>query len=92
MRKKSACYMCNNALVDNDLTADNDFSAVGIGQCLGAYRIMLCSGGRLPVRIEVDVCDEKKGWYCVGSYLPRYCPNCGRKLDEYKLKRSFSRE
>lgn len=77
------CRMCYNARLDDELTDENDFSAIGIGSCSNGYRMMLCSGYGRPLRIEVEKWDEKAGWYKIGKYNPEYCPNCGRKIEEY---------
>lgn len=77
------CRMCYNARLDDELTDENDFSAISIGSCSNGYRMMLCSGYGRPLRIEVEKWDEKAGWYKIGEYNPEYCPNCGRKIEEY---------
>ena len=41
------------------------------------------SGWGRPLRIEIEKWDEKTGWYKIGEYNPKYCPNCGRKIEEY---------
>ena len=79
-----ACYMCYNARLDDELTDDNDYSAVSIGDSAKGFRMMLCSGWGRPPRIEFEQWDEKVGWYLVGIYKPKYCPNCGREITEYK--------
>jgi hypothetical protein len=79
---KEPCYMCNNAKIDEDLTDDTDFSACSIGKCDIGLRMMLCSGAKRPVRIEVEKWYETYGWGRVGIYYPNYCPNCGRKIVE----------
>lgn len=81
---KEPCYMCNNALVDNDLSYDTDMSACSIGKCIDSkLRLMLCSGNRKPTRIELESWTELYGWRKIGEYQPNFCPNCGRKLIEY---------
>ncbi len=78
-----ACRMCYNARLDDELTDENDFSAISIGSFTKGYRMMLCSGGGRPLRIEIEKWDEKSGWRKIGEYTPQYCPNCGRKIKEY---------
>lgn len=79
----AACRMCDNARLNDKLTDENDYSAITIGNCADGYRMMLCSGWGRPLRIEIEKWNEKAGWYKIGEYNPAYCPNCGRKIDEY---------
>ena len=81
--KGIACGMCYNARLDDELTDENDFSAIAIGSSVNGYRMMLCSGSGIPLRIEIEKWDERTGWYKIGEYNPKYCPNCGRKIVEY---------
>lgn len=46
-----ACRMCYNARLDDELTDENDYSAITIGSCTDGYRMMLCSGYGRPLRI-----------------------------------------
>lgn len=62
---------------------ENDYSAITIGSFTNGYRMMLCSGWGRPLRIEIEKCDKKAGWYKIGEYNPKYCPNCDRKIAEY---------
>ena len=78
-----ACRMCYNARLDDELTDENDYSAITIGSFANGYRMMLRSGWGRPLRIEIEKWDEKAGWHKIGEYNHKYCPNCGRKIDEY---------
>lgn len=77
------CGFCVNARVDDDLTDDNDFSSMAVGSSAIGYRILISSGFGKPVRIEFDQWN-RDNWSTVGRYYPKYCPECGRKLDEYE--------
>ena len=77
------CDMCNNARIDDDLTNENDYSAISVGKSAKGNRIMLCSGDGKPPRIEFEEWNDKAGWGKIAEYRPRYCPNCGRKIVEY---------
>lgn len=77
------CYMCDNGRINEHLTDDNDLSAICVGKCLKDIRIMYCSGDGKPPRIEVDEWKKEIGWYKVGIYYPKFCPNCGREITEY---------
>lgn len=95
--KKTYCKYCFNAriyrpteeeLMDpsaTELTDENDFSSCGVGHCHSKERrFMINSGNGHPVNIEFELLDNRtKEWYTVGRYYPKYCPECGRRLDEY---------
>lgn len=67
-----------------ELTDENDSSSCGVGKSSGGTRFMISSGCGEPVRIEIDKFLElRQEWITVGKYYPKYCPECGRRLDEY---------
>lgn len=68
-----------------ELTDENDFSSCSVGHCHSKERrFMINSGDGRPVNIEFELLDNRtKEWYIVGRYYPKYCPECGRRLDEY---------
>ena len=76
------CRFCLNARVDDELTDDNDFSSFSVGSSANNYRIMISFGGGKPGRLEVDQWAGNH-WFTVARYYPKYCPECGRKLDDY---------
>jgi hypothetical protein len=76
--------MCDNGRINEELTDDNDYSAICVGKSANGFRIMYCSGDGKPPRIEVEEWRENVGWYRVGFYYPKYCPNCGREINEYE--------
>ena len=83
---KEPCHICNNALVDDELNHDNDFASHTIGYNCNGFRAMISSGWNKPVRIEFEQwCPNIKQWVPVGVYYPKYCPECGRELSEYKI-------
>ena len=92
----SYCKYCFNARIykpteeemmdpfNTELTDENDSSSCGVGHCSKDTRFMITSGYGAPLRIEVDRWnDSVKEWHTVGRYYPKYCPECGRLLDEY---------
>lgn len=94
--KQSYCKYCFNARVykptdeelmnpfATELTDENDSSSCGVGQSSLGTRFMISSGYGEPVRIELDKFLElRQEWLTVGKYYPKYCPECGRRLDEY---------
>ena len=95
--KKEYCKFCFNARIyvpseeelldpfSTELTDENDSSSCGVGCASPNYRFMVSSGHGKPVRIEVERWSREVGWWMpVGKYYPKYCPECGRKLDEYE--------
>ena len=93
---KIYCKYCFNARVyepteeelldpfSSILTDENDFSSRSIGYCDKENRIMVSTGNGEPVRIEVERwIPQRSEWGIVGKYYPKFCPECGRKLNEY---------
>jgi hypothetical protein len=94
----SVCHFCFNAhvwhnlpktdeeLYDTDpLTDDNDGSSSCIGTGDVKHRISFNSGMGRACEIEVCEWSDIIGWNLVAMYYPKYCPECGRKLDEYMI-------
>lgn len=83
---------------DRGLDDTNDYSSATIGNKTDRFQIFLNSGGGTPVNIELCQWKEtgyrgQPGWSTVGIYYPKFCPECGRLLDEYKIgKRGASYE
>ena len=69
-----------------ELTDENDSSSCSVGHCASRNRrFMINSGHGQPVNIEFEEWTEKMPeWHRVGIYYPKYCPECGRRLDEYE--------
>lgn len=73
---------------DPGLDDTNDGSSSTVGDKADGFQVYLNSGGGKPV--ELEFCQWTKGgyrghdgWVTVGRYYPKFCPECGRKLDEY---------
>jgi len=81
--EKPHCRMCINARVVPELTDDNDLSFHGIGDCERDWRLMIQSGGGRPMEIQVEAWLGNQ-WGLIGTYQPKFCPECGRELDEYR--------
>lgn len=70
------------------LNDDNDSSACVVGSKTDGFQIFLNSGGGEAVNIELCQWQEEgyrgqPGWTTIGIYYPKFCPECGRKLEEY---------
>lgn len=91
------CKFCFNARIykpteeemmnpfNTELTDENDSSSCGVGTSCNNTRLMISSGYGEPVRIEIDkFFEDYQEWHTVGKYYPKYCPECGRRLDEYE--------
>jgi hypothetical protein len=75
--------MCDNAYVDDELDFSNDLSYYSVGNSVDKHRIFLRSGARRPTAILVEKYDDTiQQWTTIGTYKPKYCPNCGRELLE----------
>ena len=80
------CSYCYDHTIDPDLTEENDFSSIQIGNSAQHIFMFISTGGTRSPRIDVwqrfpsdQYATENK---LVGIYYPKYCPECGRKLRE----------
>lgn len=90
------CKFCFNArvyqpteddlLTGNTLDDTNDSSSIVVGENMRPYRsIMINSGNGEPLNIEfLEWAVTRDRWETVGKYYPKFCPECGRRLDEYE--------
>ena len=85
---KKPCEMCDSARVNSKLDKYDDYSIHSIGSTSHRLRrFVLCSGRGEPVRINYEMYDvEVSRWRLYGTYYPKYCPNCGRRLFEYFIQ------
>ena len=91
------CSFCFNAYVaatlptteddyfEPELTDDNDFSSATIGFSGEGHQMYFNAGGGKACNIEVCEWGEDNRWHTVAEYFPKYCPECGRELKEYKI-------
>lgn len=91
------CKFCFNARVyeptmeeqldpqNTPLTDNNDSSSHVVGENMRPYRsVMINSGNGKPLNIEfLEWSPYRERWETVGLYHPKYCPECGRRLNEY---------
>ena len=80
------CFACTNARCDSDLNDDNDLSYVSVGQTVIGFNCFIRSGDGRPVALIVQMFDRSRQVNRdVAWFYPRFCPICGRKLDEYAI-------
>lgn len=83
-----SCRFCENNRTNPEweLSEEQCFYAMTIGQSDKGTRIMFCKNPHKPLMIEISQWNEKfipPQWQLVGYYYPKFCPECGRKIDEY---------
>lgn len=94
MTKPKYCEFCFNSRIYEEpeddwfstpLTDENDSCSIGVGRAGKNRCIRISSGYGEPTRIEFDEWfDGGQGWITTARYYPKYCPECGRKIDEYE--------
>ena len=93
-KSKAYCKYCFNARIyepvdENDyytpITEENDFGASIINNYNEkGRRLFFEHGNGEAPRIMADEWSEKQQqWVTTAIYYPKYCPECGRKIDEY---------
>ena len=99
--KPRYCKFCFNARIykptdeermdpySTELTDENDFSSCSVGHCYDKHRrFMISSGNGMLVKLEFEMFDNSnRGWYPLGVYYPKFCPECGRKLSEHDVSK-----
>ena len=92
MSNKYCCFCFNSRIYEeteddwfsDPLTDENDSCSIGVGDSCTDRCIRISSGHGEPTRIEFDEwSDEYQMWFTTARYYPKYCPECGRKIDEY---------
>ena len=90
------CRFCFNSRVyqtteddwfSTPFTDENDSSSISVGDACKHRRILISSGHGEPTRIEFDEWfEDNQRWITTAQYYPKYCPECGRKIDEYERR------
>ena len=91
-----SCHFCYNAHVwakepkteedyfNEELNDSNDSGSSTIGLSCTPHQIYINSGAGMATNIEF--CEwYNNSWHTVGIYYPKFCPECGRPLDEYTI-------
>lgn len=77
------CKFCCNAVVEPELTPDNDLNYHTIGETENGFNMYFRSGGSRPTVIEVSQWNQqRKQNFDICVYKMNFCPECGRKLIE----------
>lgn len=76
-----ACYLCEDATTNEELTEENDLAYFIIGRAIGQYRISYRVSSKSGHFIQFEKISHIPGiWETKAYYEPNFCPNCGRKL------------
>lgn len=96
MSKREYCCFCFNSRIYEEteddwlgtpFTDENDSSSITVGHSCKDRRVFISSGYGEPTRIEFDEWfGDNQGWVTTAKYYPKYCPECGRKIDEYERR------
>jgi hypothetical protein len=87
-----SCRFCANNRTNPEWELDEEqvCYAMTIGDTENGYRIMFNKNPYRPLEIEFDKWNGQLNppiWQAVGIYYPKFCPECGRKIDEYDRAR-----
>ena len=100
IEKPKFCEYCFNARIcppsddpfETELTDENDFSSCNLAQINISdgerYCVMLSSGAGKRPRLEFNVwqnTSKNPHWATALRYYPKFCPECGRRLNEYGI-------
>lgn len=77
------CKFCCNATVEPELDSDNDLSYMGVGKTAENCSMHIRSGnGQSTVLLISQYDKELQENINIGVYRMKYCPECGRRLNE----------
>lgn len=87
-----SCRFCANNRTNPEWELDEEQCsyALSCGKADTKYRLMFDKNPHEPLLIIAERWNEKLNppiWQLVGYYYPKFCPECGRKIDEYKRER-----
>jgi len=83
-----SCRFCanNRTNLEWELDEEQVFYAMTVGMTEDGYRIMYNKKPYRPLELIFEKWNSKLSptvWQTMGVYYPKYCPECGRKIDEY---------
>lgn len=61
---------------------DENFAYFVVNDNGKGSRILIRSGGEMPLIILFENLIQNR-WHTLGVYMPKFCPECGRKLGYY---------
>lgn len=76
------CSICENATTTPSMTSEMDLSYHSLGVVEKGFSVFFRTGDRFPTEILFEHRCDNKNAETVGSYIPKYCPECGRRLKE----------
>ena len=83
--QKEVCPYCANATIYEELSSGADLSYMHIGNLDPGYNLYLRTGDKRKTAIEISQWSNAyQRNIIIGEYIPKYCPECGRKLIENK--------
>lgn len=98
-KDKAYCRFCFNSRVyepteeelrdpfASEFTDENDFASRVVGHSCCGHAMYLSSGAGQSLRFEVMAYNDKIGEnQMVGIYSPKFCPECGRAITEYRTE------
>lgn len=59
---------------------DENFAYFVIGDTGNGSRLLMRSGGDMPLIILSEKRSQNR-WHTMAVYMPKFCPECGRKLE-----------
>ena len=83
-----SCRFCENNRTNPDWELDEEqvFYAISVGMTEDAHRIMYNKRPYRPLELTFEKWNDQLHptiWQTIGVYYNKYCPECGRKIDEY---------
>ena len=84
------CSYCHDHVTDPYLTEENDAASQTIGDSEQHLHLFFTTGGRRAPRIEVWQVFPSERFVTenrlVAHYFPKFCPECGRRINQEDYK------
>lgn len=87
-REVNTCRFCSNNRTNPEWNISEEQCSYAMyrGKSADGHRIMLVKNPNEPLMIETAVWNENlktPEWQMTGYYYPKFCPECGREINEY---------